>query len=252
MFLLLLTPMPLLEPIYTCSCPFHQLRYYFVALMKFSPVHSTRGIPQTAERATVERYDSSIVLTGHGPTTTPANPHCGQETFMDRLLRLDSDTSWAVTQVEITDEGHAIASAIREGKCLSVSDRSFKSKHGTASWVIKAESSANRCTGDNITPGAPSDQSAYRSEVSRLSGIKRIAPLRGSWNWRNCSFPVFRISSLKAQGESHGCCIVRYCIQKARFAAALLRSESLCLDASTRPGRCQGGGRDQFRTAPEC
>jgi hypothetical protein len=53
---------------------------------------------------------------------------------MDRLTRLDSDTSWAVTQVEITDEGHEIASAIREGKCISVSDGSFKSKqHGTAS-----------------------------------------------------------------------------------------------------------------------
>jgi hypothetical protein len=100
--------------------------------MKFSAVHSTLGIPQTAERATVERHNSAIVFTGHGPTTTLANPHRGQETLMDRLSRLDSDTSWAVTQVEITDEGHAIASAIREGKCISVSDGSFKSKHGTA------------------------------------------------------------------------------------------------------------------------
>jgi hypothetical protein len=65
--------------------------------------------------------------------------------------------------VEIPDAGHEIASAIREAKCISVSDGSFKSKHGTASWVIEAESSDNRYTGDIITPGAPSDQSAYRS-----------------------------------------------------------------------------------------
>jgi len=58
-----------------------------------------------------------------------------------------------------------------QGRVFSFSDGSFKDKHGTAAWVIEAESSGNRCTGVNITPGAPSDQSAYRNEVSGLSGI---------------------------------------------------------------------------------
>jgi hypothetical protein len=71
----------------------------------------------------------------------------------------------------MTDDGSAIAAAIRAGTCTSVSDGSFKDQYGTAAWVIEAESSVNRCTGVNISPGAPSDQSAYRSEVSGLFGI---------------------------------------------------------------------------------
>jgi hypothetical protein len=51
--------------------------------------------------------------------------------------------------VEIPDAGHEIASAIREAKCISVSDGSFKSKHGTASWVIEAESSNTEVEDDN-------------------------------------------------------------------------------------------------------
>jgi hypothetical protein len=92
--------------------------------MKISAGLPTLGIPQTAERPTVERSIGTIWLTGHRPTNEPANPSPGQETLMDRLSRLDSDTSWAAAQVEFTDEVHAIASAIRVRKCISVSDRS--------------------------------------------------------------------------------------------------------------------------------
>jgi hypothetical protein len=68
-----------------------------------------------------------------------------------------------------------------------VSDGSFKDQYGTSAWAIEAESSVdqctgvdippvdeskeNRCKGANIVPGAPTDQSAYRSEVARLFGI---------------------------------------------------------------------------------
>jgi hypothetical protein len=85
---------------------------------------------------------------------------------------------------DITDEGSAIANAIRDGRCVSVSDGSFKDQYGTSVWAIEAESSVDRCTGAdipaaaacknnrcmgvNIVPGAPSDQSAYRSELVGL------------------------------------------------------------------------------------
>jgi hypothetical protein len=85
------------------------------------------------------------------------------------------------------DEGSAIAEAIREGRCVSVSDGSLKDQYGTSAWAIEAESSVDRCTGAdippeaasknnrckgvNIVPGAPSDQSAYHSEVAGLFGI---------------------------------------------------------------------------------
>jgi hypothetical protein len=68
-----------------------------------------------------------------------------------------------------------------------VSDGPFKDQYGTSEWAIEAESSVDRCTGVdippadeskenrckgvNIGPGAPTDQSAYRSEVAGLFGI---------------------------------------------------------------------------------
>jgi hypothetical protein len=39
----------------------------------------------------------------------------GQQTLQDRLSRLAPATSWAVTHVLVTDDGSAIAAAIREG-----------------------------------------------------------------------------------------------------------------------------------------
>jgi hypothetical protein len=54
-------------------------------------------------------------------------------------------------------------------------------QYGTSAWAIEAESSVDRCTGENIppdptfrnigvgvniVPGAQTDQSAYRSEVA--------------------------------------------------------------------------------------
>jgi hypothetical protein len=75
-----------------------------------------------------------------------------------------------------------------------VSDGSFKSQYGTSAWAIKAESSVDKCTGAdippeaasknsrrkgvNIVPGAPSDQSAYRSEVAGLFGIATMVATR--------------------------------------------------------------------------
>jgi hypothetical protein len=68
-----------------------------------------------------------------------------------------------------------------------VSDGSFKDQYGTSTLAIEAESSVDRCTGadippaaasknnrykgENMVPGALSDQSAYRSEVAGLVGI---------------------------------------------------------------------------------
>jgi hypothetical protein len=69
--------------------------------------------------------------------------------------------------------------------CVSVSDGSLKDKDGTTAWTTEsetgvlytgedipptAESRANRCTGVNIAPGAPTVRSAYHSEVARIFG----------------------------------------------------------------------------------
>jgi hypothetical protein len=104
-----------------------------------------------------------------------------------RLSHLVPATSWAVTHVLITDEGAASTATIREGRCVSVSNGSFKNQYGTSAWAIEAESSVDRRTGVdippaavskenrgkevNILPGSPTDENAYRSEVAGLLGI---------------------------------------------------------------------------------
>jgi hypothetical protein len=69
-----------------------------------------------------------------------------------------------------------IAAVHRDGRCVSVSDGSFKDYYGTSAWAIEAESSVkvNQCKGVNIVPSAPTDQSAYRSEVAGIFGIATI------------------------------------------------------------------------------
>jgi hypothetical protein len=106
----------------------------------------TPGIPASAERATVEGTDHLLWLTGHSSSSAATIEVIGQ-TLQDRLSRLAPATSWAVTHVLVTDDGSAIAAAIREGRCVSVSDGSFKDQYGTSAWAIEAESSVDRCTG---------------------------------------------------------------------------------------------------------
>jgi hypothetical protein len=159
------------------------------ALIKFhrSLGSPTPGIPASAERATVECTAHLLWLTGNSLSSALATSTSGQ-TLEDRLSRLVPATSWAVTHhVLITEEGSTITEIIREGRCVSVSDGSFKDQYGTSAWAIEADSNIDRCTGAdippeaasknnrckgvNIVPDAPSDQSAYRSEVAGLFGI---------------------------------------------------------------------------------
>jgi hypothetical protein len=61
----------------------------------------------------------------------------------------------------------------------AVSDGSFKSEFGTASWIIQADHAAGDgetgvLCGSCISPGQLSDQSPYQSKLSRLFSIITI------------------------------------------------------------------------------
>jgi hypothetical protein len=132
-------------------------------------------------------YFSSYLACGRQSSSVLTFPPIGQRTLHDRLSRSFPATSWAVTHVLITDKDSAIASAIRAGRCASVSDGSLEDQCGTAIWAIEAESSVHRCTGEgippaaaskdnrckgvNIVPGATTYKSLYRSEVAGVLGI---------------------------------------------------------------------------------
>jgi hypothetical protein len=81
-----------------------------------------------------------------------------------RIQQLPVESRWAIERFYASDGGTILATLIQQESCIAVSDGSFKDQHGTASWVMEAETSCGRILGDCVTPGNPSDQSAYRSE----------------------------------------------------------------------------------------
>jgi len=79
---------------------------------------------------------------------------------------------WALTHLNLPEDGVLLGEAIRSGQAKAVSDGSFKEKFGTATWVFyHASMNATLGSGKLITLGYPEDQCTYRSELSGLYGI---------------------------------------------------------------------------------
>lgn len=83
---------------------------------------------------------------------------------------------WMVSNVEgLQAEGEYLAQAIRSGKCLAISDGSYKHDISTSACVIEGQDGAiHRITGLNRVPGSADCQSAYRAELSGISCILAI------------------------------------------------------------------------------
>jgi hypothetical protein len=66
-----------------------------------------------------------------------------------------------------------LASDIRRGKAIAVSDGSYSELKGigTASWVLSTASNTSFITAGAISPGPPNIQTSYRSEILGLLGI---------------------------------------------------------------------------------
>jgi hypothetical protein len=64
-----------------------------------------------------------------------------------------------------------LASDIKQGTATAVSDGSYKNNNGTSAFLLCAETVDNCIIGVNAVPGAPAEQSAYRSELAGVSGI---------------------------------------------------------------------------------
>jgi hypothetical protein len=64
-----------------------------------------------------------------------------------------------------------------KGTAIAVSDGSFKDGRGTAAFILEdleCPSEASREIGVNTVPGSVEDHSAYRSEISGVSGVVTI------------------------------------------------------------------------------
>jgi hypothetical protein len=60
---------------------------------------------------------------------------------------------------------------IKQGTASAVSDGSYKNNNGTSAFLLCAADVTNCIIGVNAVPGAPSEQSTYRSKLAGVSGI---------------------------------------------------------------------------------
>ncbi len=78
---------------------------------------------------------------------------------------------WAVAEMTVTDNGLEIATALKQGRAVAVSDGSFKDGQGAAPFVIEGSTSKGRIVGVNVIPGEEDSQSPCRSELGGVAGI---------------------------------------------------------------------------------
>jgi hypothetical protein len=67
-----------------------------------------------------------------------------------------------------------MATAIKNGSAIAVSDGSYKDGRGTAAFILEISGHydrTSRIVGVNSIPGEQCDQSSYRSEIGGVSGI---------------------------------------------------------------------------------
>ena len=125
-------------------------------------------IPEHAHLATVDSYPTQLKLTGHATIHQNIGATPSATSFSDAAAALSPMERWAVSQFNITDSGSILAQAIRDGKCVAISDGSFKLGSGTAAFALEGSNKMGRLDGSCVVPGKTSDQSPYRSEIAGL------------------------------------------------------------------------------------
>jgi hypothetical protein len=73
--------------------------------------------------------------------------------------------------MQISDNGEAIAAAIRNGSALAVSDGGLKFGLGTAAFVIEGNNEQGRIRGVNQVPGPIKEGDSHRCEMSGLYAV---------------------------------------------------------------------------------
>ena len=143
-----------------------QQRYTLTAY----PVHVT-NLPSQLTRATVQVYPAHIICTGTA-IDTDQTMTVYPKTLAEHIASVEMGLSWALSTRLLPAVGAGIAAALQEGKCIGVSDGSFKAQFGTAAWIlVDSTNPALELRGNCIVPGRPSDQSAFRSEVAGLFSL---------------------------------------------------------------------------------
>ena len=112
--------------------------------------------------------DNILTFTGRarGLEPPPAPPTSIDDANASYKLSLQ----WALAYIEQPDDLTSIVASILEGTAAAVTDGSFNLQGGTAAFTLVNLTSGVQLTGANHVPGLPTDQCAYRSELTGILG----------------------------------------------------------------------------------
>jgi hypothetical protein len=135
-----------------------------------------RVLPDGLQLASVFKQGPFIILQGVGASTTASisTQHTSVTSFAEERLLCSPLDQWAIQEITTSNEGQAMATAIKNGTAIAVSNGSYKDGHGTAAFILKTSNNydrTGRIVGVNSIPGEPIDQSSYCSEIVSMSGI---------------------------------------------------------------------------------
>jgi hypothetical protein len=118
---------------------------------------------------------STCPLFGKDRPTPPLRPttRCSRDFEQQRSLLPAADQR-AILQISLPDGGVGLAHSLSKGTAIAVSDGSFKDGRDTAAFILEDSEcpcEASRAIGVNTVPGSVENHSAYRSEISGVSGV---------------------------------------------------------------------------------
>jgi hypothetical protein len=124
------------------------------SISKFAFIGTADTIPPSMP-ATARETTTGAILTGVGD-------------FGQGIIRTEDELGWLKQLLKVPDNFQQSFQTC--SNIIAVSDGSFKQEHGTAAWIVHL-SELCEISGEMVTPGMKTDQSAYRSELAGIYGI---------------------------------------------------------------------------------
>ena len=141
----------------------------------FSATQTTYvNLPPGTRFATVAHTHnpSTVLMVSYSTAPHPPVEPPQHKTIKEIVAELPAGDAWAIEEVQWPeDECAHIAQAIIRGKCKGICDGSYKLLKGTSGYSLHGYNPKLSPKGNNRVPGAPKDQSPFRSELAGEKGI---------------------------------------------------------------------------------
>ena len=134
----------------------------------FTPNLLSETLPPNTLQAIGWISDGSLTFTGRARQQNTNRPI--PTSIDDAIASYDTSLQWALPYIECPDALLPIASGIRDGTAIAVTDGSFKLQRGTSAFTLVDLASGTQLTGANHVPGICTDHCSYRSELTGILG----------------------------------------------------------------------------------